>query len=363
VYHAATFTDVTWGRAASPTRLGPWIQHLNVGVSVFFVLSGFLLFRPFVVAHLTDGPPPARGRYLVRRFARIFPAYWLALFLSARWNHLLLGDWWGQLRFYSLTQVYWGETALGGLAQAWSLCTELSFYLFLPLWAALLARVGGTTARRAGAHLVGLGGLYALGIGFRAQLVAGHHKVGYAWLPANTDLFAIGMAMAVLSAWWAVEGRSPQGLAATVGDLPWAAWLAAACCYAGVVSLHYPSGFDPPTTAQEVTRQVLFGLIAGLVVAPGVFGSQGVGLGRRILRSRPLYALGVVSYGVYLWHLTFMIQLDRPGSPIAPPTHLSMTVWGGAAAVLAATASWFALERPLLRLARRRRPAHAERVI
>jgi peptidoglycan/LPS O-acetylase OafA/YrhL len=355
VYHAATFTDITWGRAASPTRLGPWIQHLNVGVSVFFVLSGFLLFRPYVLVHLTGSPGPAPGRYLVRRMTRIFPAYWVALFVSERWLDLPLGDWWGHLRFYSLTQIYCGETALGGLAQAWSLCTELTFYLFLPVWAALLGRVGGSIARRANAHLIGLAGWYALGIAFRAQLVAGHHKVGYAWLPANTDLFAIGMAMAVLSARWGVEGRSPRGLASTLADLPWAAWLAAACCYAGVVSLHYPSGFDPPTTAQEVTRQLLFGLIAGLVVAPGVFGPQDAGLGRRLLRSRPLHALGVVSYGVYLWHLTFMIRLDRPGSPIAPVTHLSLTVWAGAAAVVVAAASWLLLERPLLALARGRR--------
>ena len=50
-----------------------------VGVDIFFVLSGFLLYRPFVRAHLAGTRGPAVGRYLKRRFLRIFPAYWLVL--------------------------------------------------------------------------------------------------------------------------------------------------------------------------------------------------------------------------------------------------------------------------------------------
>lgn len=351
-YHAGTFTGVTWGRDASVGGMGPWLQHLNVGVSIFFVLSGFLLFRPFVLAHLTDGVRPRFGTYLLRRLVRIYPAYWVALFISTWLLDLNLGDWWGHLRFYALIQVYWGDTVLGGLAQAWSLCTEVSFYLFLPLWVLLMALRKGTVEQRIRTHYLGLAVLYATGIIVRAQLRAGGHAVGYGTLAANIDLFAIGMALAVASSAATVRGRPAGGLARTLGDLPGVAWVAAACCYAGVVALRYPFGFDPPTVFQEVLREVLFGVIAALVVAPGVFGPQDQSVVRRVLRSRPLVALGVVSYGIYLWHITVMVRLVRPGAFLAGASFVSLTLWATALTSVVAAISWFVVERPLLRRVR-----------
>lgn len=353
VYHAGTFTGVTWGPDAPDHPFGPWVQHLNVGVSTFFVLSGFLLFRPFVLAHLAGDPAPATRPYLVRRFVRIYPAYWVALFVSTQLLDLDLGDWWGHVRFYGLLQIYWGETVLGGLVQAWSLCTEVSFYLFLPLWAAALRRVGGPVERRVRAHAIGLGGLYVLGLATRAWLRGGGHAVGYATLPANADLFALGMGLALVSAHATVRGQAPGGLARTVGDLPGAAWLAAACCYAGAAALGFPFGLVAPTVGQELARQVLFGLIAALLVAPGVFGDQGRGLVRRLLRSRPLWALGVVSYGLYLWHLTAMERLVEGDRLVGAPSIVPLSVATLVVTVVVAAASWFALERPLLRRVRR----------
>ncbi len=356
-YHAGTFTDVRWGRDGSLGTPGAWLQHLSVGVSVFFVLSGFLLFRPFVVAHLADEPRPRIRSYLWRRMVRIYPAYWIALFLSTLILGLDLGDWWGQLRFYSLIQIYWGETALGGIVQAWTLATEVSFYLFLPLWVLVLCRRGGTVDQRVRRHYVGLAVLYAVGVGVRSLLRAGDHSIGYGTLAANCDLFALGMALAVASAAAQVRGRAPGGFARTVGEQPGVAWLAAACCYAGVVTLRYPDGFDPPTVSQEVLRQALFGFVAALLVAPGVFGPQDQGLVRRFLRWRPLVGAGIVSYGIYLWHLTVMIKLDEPGSFIAPASWLTLTLWTVVIATAIAAVSWFAVERPLLRRVRRpRRP-------
>lgn len=187
--------------------------------------------------------------------------------------------------------------------------------------------------------------------------------MGYATLPANCDLFAVGMALAVASAASAVRGRPAGGLARTVGDIPGAAWVAALCCYGGVVALRYPYGFDPPSVSQEVLRQVLFGLIAGLVVAPGVFGAQDEGLVRRALCWRPLVAVGVVSYGVYLWHITVMDRLARSTSFLHGPGFVPLIVWSAAISILVAAASWFGLERPLLRRVRGRRvgPGGADR--
>jgi peptidoglycan/LPS O-acetylase OafA/YrhL len=251
--------------------------------------------------------------------------------------------------------VYWGDTVLGGLVQAWSLCTELSFYLFLPIWAAVVSRVKGSVAARQRAHLVGLAALYVGATLFRAQLRSGGHAIGYAWLPANLDLFALGMALAVVRVGCDL-GRPVPALLRTLGDVPAAAWLAAVCCYGGVVALHYPVGLAAPSIGQETARQVLFGAIAFLVVAPAVIRPASPSPILRALRWRPLVAAGIVSYGVYLWHLSVMEWL-LPHLPVGSAgidgfARPSFVAVAGSALVISlglAAASWFALERPILR--------------
>src|SRR3954447_4142642 len=67
------------GEATGSSLSGRLLAHLNVGVAIFFVISGFLLYRPFI-AHRSGGArAPAVGEYGKRRALRIFPAYWLAL--------------------------------------------------------------------------------------------------------------------------------------------------------------------------------------------------------------------------------------------------------------------------------------------
>lgn len=55
------------------------LQRMDAGVAIFFVLSGFLLYRPFVAAHLHGRAQPATRPYLWRRFLRIYPAYLVVL--------------------------------------------------------------------------------------------------------------------------------------------------------------------------------------------------------------------------------------------------------------------------------------------
>src|SRR5262245_58978043 len=55
-----------------------YAQRLEVGVTIFFVISGFVLYRPVLTSDRRD-----LGRYALRRAVRIVPAYWLALTISA----------------------------------------------------------------------------------------------------------------------------------------------------------------------------------------------------------------------------------------------------------------------------------------
>src|SRR4051812_10841150 len=80
-FHAAFAAGVY--NSDSPLR--PFTLRLDVGVSVFFLISGFLLYRPFVKARMAGVKPPATGPYAWRRFLRIVPAYWVALTVIALW--------------------------------------------------------------------------------------------------------------------------------------------------------------------------------------------------------------------------------------------------------------------------------------
>src|SRR3954468_20104855 len=67
---------------------GEVTARLDVGVTLFFIISGFLLYRPFVAARLEHRPAPRIPVYARRRVLRIVPAYWLALTVLAIWPGL-----------------------------------------------------------------------------------------------------------------------------------------------------------------------------------------------------------------------------------------------------------------------------------
>jgi peptidoglycan/LPS O-acetylase OafA/YrhL len=70
--HAALVAGVY----TSGSVLGTYTLHLDTGVTVFFLISAFLLYRPFVIARVSGEPGPRTGAYAWRRFLRIAPGYW-----------------------------------------------------------------------------------------------------------------------------------------------------------------------------------------------------------------------------------------------------------------------------------------------
>lgn len=165
-------------RMAPGNPLRPYLLNLNVGVAVFFLISGFLLYRPFARARLGGARGPALRPYAVRRLLRIVPAYWVALPCVV----LLLGpsgegltatrvfSAHGVPAYFGFAQVYDSHTLLGGISAAWSLCVELSFYALLPLWALLMLRLPCLSARGfLRSELLGLAVLFAIGRSGRAS--------------------------------------------------------------------------------------------------------------------------------------------------------------------------------------------------
>lgn len=345
--------------------LGAYTARLNFGVTLFFLLSGFLLYRPFVAARL-EGRPRIRIRdYTRRRILRIVPAYWVALIalavsigLPAFWD----GPWW---RSFSFTQIYWADSTVQGIFPAWTLCIEVTFYLALPFLAAAIGRLAG---RRWGIDLAVIGALTLASISLRTVLEAS----GGAYVLQNTlacyfAWFGVGMTLAVLSvAFWGRES-SVRPLA-IIGRRPWVPWAAAAVVFwFTATQMDLPRGFyliyDDVSYLGE---HLLYATAATLLLLPAVFQGDPArpGWPRRLLAWPVLAWLGLVSYGIFLYHGPIVAELARvqaaewiPGSG-----YLSMTGVTLAITIPLAAASYYLVERPALSLkdgfrTRRRRSA------
>jgi peptidoglycan/LPS O-acetylase OafA/YrhL len=345
--------------AVTSTAWGWVFSHLDAGVSVFFVLSGFLLYRPFVAAQVGGRPGPGIKRYVSRRFLRIFPAYWLALTaVFFVLDTVEYGSRGSLAMYYGLVHIYSKDHALGGIIPAWSLATELSFYAFLPVWALLVGAVVRRSSRPLTVAATASALLWVAGIAVHSLLLATHDAATPAtlWLPSQVDLFALGMLLAVGHVAWQRGHRVP--LLEAAGR--WPAWSWALACvpfWIAATQLDLPREFGDLPKGGEIGRQVCYGLTAFLLVAPAVFGDQARGWPRRFLRLRPMAFLGTISYGIFLWHFDLLHWLQRQDALdwVPQARFLSVLVMTLALACVAGWLSWVLVEAPLV--GRRRRVA------
>jgi peptidoglycan/LPS O-acetylase OafA/YrhL len=359
--HAAFYSGVVVGGHAA---LRPYLARLDVGVTIFFLISGFLLYRPFARAHLRGEPAPGTVAYGWRRLLRIVPAYWLALTVTVLWlgeKKIFTAS--GIPTFYLFGQTYQTNTLAGGLDQAWTLCIEITFYAFLPVWAlgmrSLRASAPVTRLRLelAGLVLLFTGSVVAKVLVLSAQGGGRvHTTAALVSLPMFLDEFAVGMCIAVLSVWWEEREVLPRALR-PLDRFPSLAWLLALVPFLVVSRGIGLKGFitEPMSHAQYLEEHLLYTAVAIGVILPAVFGNQARGfLRRRVLANRVLLWLGLISYGVYLWHQTVFIQLQRwnfdAGKVIHPYVGWELAGLGGAAAI--AAVSYYGLERPVLGLKR-----------
>jgi peptidoglycan/LPS O-acetylase OafA/YrhL len=356
--HAAVFAGL---ETSAGTTLGRYAARLDAGVAVFFVISGCLLYRPFVRARLDGSPAPATGPYAWRRFLRIVPAYWVALTLIT----LLFGTsggvfgWPGLVHYYGVAQAYSVESFGGGLPQAWSLTVEVAFYAFLPLWAAAMRLILGRRGFRA--EVIALVSLFAVGIVYKlAVLAAGDaSKVaitpGLVALPAYFDQFALGMMLATLSVWVERHRRLP-GAFAWVDRFPSVSWLAAIVAFWVVSTQIGLDGhfLEPFSSTNYMERHLLYAVIAVGLITPAVIGDQTRGMVRRFLALPPLLWLGLVSYGIFLWNLAMLDRLSHWGfGDISMLNNFAgWCIAGLAVTAPVAAGSYYIVERPALSLKR-----------
>lgn len=312
------------------------VARFDLSVPMFFVMSGFLLYRPFATSALAARPAPTMRTFYRHRALRIVPAYWVALAglaaLSAATPAFDLGidgigAWIGNLfvlpAFGVPVPTCTGDTChVGyGITQAWSIGVEVTFYLALPLYATAAARLAGwrpgatpgvegtTAGRAAGVRglLLGAGALWLTGTAFRVYVVTAEPswaRQSLLWLPMFLDLFAIGMALAVLSARHGQAG--PAGPLRWLADRPGLCWFGAALVLAAMTRLSPPSEPFGLNGSEYLPRQLAYGIGSALWLLPALFGDQSRGRIRAMLASRPLVYLGTISLSFYLWHLALI---------------------------------------------------------
>lgn len=320
---------------------GSWgdnaLATLAVGVTLFFTVSAFLLYRPFAAAIARATTPLSTRAYLRNRLLRIAPAYLVILFLTAVvLGAVYLPEAGGvgrltdplKLAEAGLLVMNYRPTTLGiGIGPAWSLAVELVFYLVLPLLVFGAGLIARRTADRRGRVLALLAPpLLLLASGLSGKLVAGHvfpapptagygnnwHSVVERSFWAQADLFSFGMIAAVAYI-EVVDGRLrlPRGwrpLTALLGFLVFlpCAW---------TMNLGEQS-YLLQNTGEALALALIFAAIV-FPDGPAEHSNRAVA----VLESPVLVAVGVVSYSVFLWHVPLIDWFAAHG--------LTLPGWGG----------------------------------
>ena len=319
------------------------------GVQLFFTLSAFLLTLPYARHSLDhDTPRPDRRRFILRRFARVFPAYYcqaIILLGIALWAGAMSTD---SLRVvpHLLTMNFLPEPLGYGMGNElngvwWSLPIELSFYMVLPFIAPM-----ATGAFR----WLFFVGLIAITVCWRyavMELAPSYTMVlWFSQLPGSLDSFAVGMLAACLYAKFENLCEADRSRVCRAGPI------FVAISLVGIVALVYWLDYIYWLyRTQHLISYVwtpLLSIFYGTVIFFGAAGNSFLNL---MLSNRISFSIGVISYGIYLWHLPITNWIDASGLFSSLPGYLFQQYWllMFAASGVLAWISWRWIELPALR--------------
>lgn len=357
-----------------PEIVPPLARHvLNVagqGLTLFFVLSGFLLFGPFLSA-AAHGRPFDISRYFANRFLRIYPGY-LVIFLivacglglaytapisAANGGVEGVGETVGRMTDAGpiianalLVQTLLPWTIKTGLGVSWSLTAEICFYLVLPVLAVIAVRLSPRWGLNRAALAVSIG-MIAVGLVCRSvgnMQVHGdaaaqfYQQWGGTWLAVflrsilcQADLFGLGMLAAIAY-------RHSQTLSAREARVCFRRWLYAAALAGAVLSrVEYEFGFAAFFAA----------LVLIVTTEPASRRRQWL---VALLEWHPIRWIGVISYSFYLWHLPVIWGVYKWLLHGERPQTVPLIIASYAAVLLITVAlsaiTYLAVERPALLL-------------
>jgi peptidoglycan/LPS O-acetylase OafA/YrhL len=317
---------------------GHWLQGGFLGVDVFFVLSGYLITSLLLVDYERTGSVVS-ARFWIRRVRRLLPALLIMLLLLSLYYAIVVptsdvgrikGGAFATLLF---VKNYWDAFSAPGTkwpTHAWSLAVEEQFYL---VWPVALWWMLRRTARRSAPLLGTLVALIAASAVLR--LAWSFHNATYAneALETRASTLLVGAALAICL--MTFKPRSTGSTRALI-DLT------------GIVSLVLL------ITAMQTTRishyawlwyggGVLIAMAAGAVILAAVHGD---GIVQRALSIPVLRAIGLISYGLYLYHLIVFMWIT-PERYSVNGSMLFLLRFGISFAL--ATASYLLVEMPVRR--------------
>ena len=304
-----------------------------VGVTTFFVLSGFLITRILLTEVASTGRIRWRA-FVLRRVRRLVPAYAVVLVVTPLLLLLArdpsLAQHWRPLVFAGTHTADFARAVgvdMGVLAHTWSLSVEEQFYLVWPPLVILLVAI----ARRRRAVAVGaFVGLLVAALLWRgvANVTMPYDWVAYS-LDTSVYALLLGCAVAVAERARAGESFGPR----TAGAVGWCAVL---LLVLGSVVTLLPWGAGVPGLPRWIETGAA--VLAAAAILPIVRGAV------LPLRAQALRWFGTISYGLYLWHFVLLsVRLDAHETQ-GPVRAVIAVLAIGIAAV-----SWYALERPILR--------------
>jgi peptidoglycan/LPS O-acetylase OafA/YrhL len=362
-----------------------WIlSRCDVGVPIFFTLSGLLLYRPWAAAALGGDNSPTTVGYLWRRAVRILPAYWVVVVVAfVTLNQVRIPSVLGWTQYLLLVQVYdphpwWPGTGAAGLAQMWSLAVEVSFYAVLPLLAGLLtwyaSRAGRDVGQRARRLLIGIAVLTVVPYGVA---VAEFYPTFQPWIGESVlrlmTWFTPGMAVAVLAAWAQAEPGDDgpaRRFVRTVARSGGVCWIIAAMVFViACTPIAGPEVLSVNTLWQTDIKTALYAIIAAAVVAPAAFQAPGPTRLSMVLGNGVMRFLGKISYGIFLWQFLVLYGVFAVWHVHDVFNGGSFTRFGAVLAMIAitvvtvaaATMSYYLIERPAQELSRVIRARYADR--
>ena len=284
----------------------PWLRSLAgggyVGVSFFYVLSGFVLALSY--GRRIESGPFSHRRFVARRLSRLLPAYLLALAmllpLSLRADGGVHKSALGGLLQLCMLQAWWPPVALSWNLPAWSVSVELALYLVLPSLVRALVRL--SPRQRVGALAIAWAASLAIAGSYSALLPDGAVTADSDaffldfvkfWPPARLPELAFGVTLGLS---FDGERRAPR-------------WLGVAGV-AVAASLLAAGERLPFALVHNALLMPCFGAIIWAVAAAR-------GAAARVIGSRPLYRLGRASYAVYILQMPLMYLVLAARLPLA----------------------------------------------
>ncbi|MCB1030352.1 MAG: CocE/NonD family hydrolase [Acidimicrobiales bacterium] len=354
---------VVGGHTFFASRIYPYngaIHFLSIIVPIFFVISSYALYRPFLEAQLNQDPQPNARYFWWKRFLRIYPLYFVALSF-----YLVLlpgvrpqsGRVIDYLKLYGFMQIYDPDLVrFSGIPAAWFLCDEVVFYLLIPfiamfsVWLARRSQDRRRSARARNAVRANVKiaiGMIVIGQVSRTWLLLIDYPGATSLPVSNLDYYGLGILLAAAS----LAERNSMKIPSATNWLRLRPKAATAVVVIGAIGMNLIANKPGQTLSrwEDVQRYGLYSFITAPLMVVMVLGVQDRSF-NRVLGSPRWNFFATLSLHLYLWHQLVLGGFDHYITEIANVDLGTRFITGLVlvTGAIATTTAWSALLRPAL---------------